>query len=454
MGARILIVDDSPTIRKVVASILERHDYVTEGAADGLEAIEKLGGGVSADLLLVDFVMPRMNGYQLCMALRQRDDLKRIPIVLMSAKGDKIRGRFVQQTGALDAITKPFDARGLLAVVESALDKKADFSSSRQDDPDDPLSSPRDRVSSLSTRTSRGALVLAEKLGKMLAPELDRLGIARIPDDELTRAFSHVLTPEAAADLATEVASLDLGGASGEVLSGDVSAVSIAEILQLLDMQKKTGALTLHHNRKRVTLFIREGALDFATYAGLPEEFLLGRYLVDSGGLSRDELDERIDESRRSGRVLGDYLVERGVLSAEDLSRALTQQTSELVYEVVRWKSGRFRFLQQADNALASRARLGLHTGGLVMEGFRRVDEWRLIEDSFDFGDVLFRDEMAIDHLSEQQRLTEDEERLLGEIDGVRSVGELLDELEGGSFENCKILYRLLNSRLVKRRTQ
>src|SRR3954465_13042395 len=65
----------------------------------------------------------RMNSYQFWRELRADPKLKNLPVVLMSAKGDKIRGQFVQQTGAIDAITKPFDARGLIAVIEGALKK-------------------------------------------------------------------------------------------------------------------------------------------------------------------------------------------------------------------------------------------------------------------------------------------------------------------------------------------
>ena len=77
-------------------------------------------------MVLLDIVMPRMNGYQFCREMRADEALRHLPVVLMSAKGDKIRGQFVQQTGAIDAITKPFDARGLLAVVEGALQKTAE----------------------------------------------------------------------------------------------------------------------------------------------------------------------------------------------------------------------------------------------------------------------------------------------------------------------------------------
>ena len=101
MGARILIVDDSPTIRKVVASILERHDYETVGASDGVHAMQVLATEErKPDLMLVDFVMPRMNGYQLCMSVRERPEYADVPVVLMSAKGDRIRGKFVQQTAS------------------------------------------------------------------------------------------------------------------------------------------------------------------------------------------------------------------------------------------------------------------------------------------------------------------------------------------------------------------
>jgi CheY-like chemotaxis protein len=67
MATRILVVDDSPTIRTVVSTILERNGYEPMIASDGQDAYDALSSGeVKADLLLVDFAMPRMNGYQLC----------------------------------------------------------------------------------------------------------------------------------------------------------------------------------------------------------------------------------------------------------------------------------------------------------------------------------------------------------------------------------------------------
>jgi hypothetical protein len=103
-------------------------------------------------------------------------------------------------------------------------------------------------------------------------------------------------------------------------------------------------------------------------------------------------------------------------------------------------------------NPAAVKAALGLPCGALVMEGFRRVDEWRLIEGSFDFDEVLYCDQVAIERMWDSSSLTNQEQRVLEVIDGERTVREIVDVMGGSAFELCKILYQFLNSRLVRRR--
>jgi len=180
MGARILVVDDSNTIRRVVCGILERHGFEPAPAADGQLAVEALTSAETPfDLVLLDFVMPKMNGFQFCRAIRAREEWKRLPVLLMSAKTDRIREQFVQQTGAIDAITKPFDAQALVAAVENALKRVATGHVA----PAAPLVF--DENEALSTRSgavreehairARATADFAAQLGNVLAPVIAKL---------------------------------------------------------------------------------------------------------------------------------------------------------------------------------------------------------------------------------------------------------------------------------------
>ena len=463
MSARILVVDDSPTIRKVVGSILEARAYQALLAGDGQEALEMLGTE-KVDLVLLDFVMPRMNGYQFCRELRADPELKNLPIVLMSAKGDKIRGQFVQQTGAIDAITKPFDARGLIAVIEGALKKHGEGrgrpvpeADAMPEDDDSGTESLRPSRTSFSEDPGLRKVQAAQEFGLALSgvvtPEL-----AKIPQlspqitEAIGLAVQRAITPDSMGAISTLLKALNFGENTRDALAGDISVISIAEVLQLLDLQRQSGVLSIFTRYSEITLYVKQGRLDFAASRGLRVEFRIGRYLVEDGAITREELQNVLDHRAGSKRLLGELLIQLGMVTDEQVKRALVRQTTELVYEVVRWNKGRFAFTVGAENTAATKAALGIETGGLVMEGFRRVDEWRLIEGSFDFDEVLYHDTVATERLGEDANLTRQERAVLNAIDGERTIREIVDLTGGSSFELCKILYQFLNSRLVRRR--
>jgi hypothetical protein len=228
--------------------------------------------------------------------------------------------------------------------------------------------------------------------------------------------------------------------------------ISIAEVLQLLDLQRQSGVLSIFTRYSEITLYVKQGRLEFAAARGLRVEFRIGRYLVEDGAITRDELQTVLDNRAGSKRLLGELLIQLGMATEEQVRRALVRQTTELVYEVVRWNKGRFAFMVGAETPAATKAALAIETGGLVMEGFRRVDEWRLIEGSFDFDEVLYHDTVAIERLGEDANLTRQERAVLSAIDGERTIREIVDLTGGSSFELCKIVYQFLNSRLVRRR--
>src|SRR5690606_28600375 len=121
-GELVLVIDDSPTITKVVQLVLTKAGYQVQTAADGEQGLASVRAQ-RPDLILLDFVMPRMNGYQFCRELVADAKLRDIPVVLMSAKGDQVGERFVKVMGIVDSITRPFSPEAITAVVQHTIGK-------------------------------------------------------------------------------------------------------------------------------------------------------------------------------------------------------------------------------------------------------------------------------------------------------------------------------------------
>lgn len=477
MGARILVVDDSNTIRRVVCGILERHGFDAAGASDGALAVEALTSAETPfDLVLLDFVMPKMNGFQFCRAIRSREEWKRLPVLLMSAKTDRIREQFVQQTGAIDAITKPFDAQALVAAVENALKRVAagqvvNMPPLVLDETDIPLSTRSPAMREENAIRMRAAADFAAQLGNVLAPI-----VAKLPEDvfgdeaRILEALTAKLGGEDIGLLARAVRSVDLTDKNVVVLNGNLGAIPIGAVLQLLQLEAQTGTLAIWNAESEVTIHMRGGLVDLVQSRGAGDEFRLGRFFLEEGLVTEEQLDDMVRSSQNpappsSGpssspfakKLLGDMLVEAGHVTEAQLKDALTKQSSELIYEVLRWQAGRFEFKQRSTqtsvSGLAERARLAMPVASIVMEGFRRVDEWRVIEQRLgSFDQVLLPDPASVDSLGEDKKLSHGEQAVLEAIDGERTVREVIAASHLSSFDACRILFQLIEARLVRRK--
>ncbi|HEY8429071.1 MAG TPA: DUF4388 domain-containing protein, partial [Sandaracinaceae bacterium] len=290
------------------------------------------------------------------------------------------------------------------------------------------------------------ARAIAERLGRALADHLEM----ESPAESIAARFS----PDALFALAHDLASL-VPGRDGELaLEGRIEHVPLGDVLQMLTHQRQTGVLEIEKEPARtprvVTVCLKNGAVQLALGRVEEVEFRLGRYLLREGLVDRDDL-ERILRHRGPARgLLGTHLVKLGYISAEELSKVLVAQTSELVYEALRWPRGRYRFVRFATRPEAVDAQLDLPVASILMEGLRRVDEWRLIEEQIgSFDDVPRRDEEALRNV-DTSRMSADERRVLDAIDGSRTVREIVEHVRMGSFEVCKILFQLVTSRLVR----
>ncbi len=120
MNGKILIADDEPNIVVALEYLLQRSGYEVHVARDGDEALSQVNA-LLPDLVLLDVMMPRRNGYEVCKAIKARAELQRTKVVMLSAKGRDAEVNLGMAAGADLYITKPFSTRELLAKIKTLL---------------------------------------------------------------------------------------------------------------------------------------------------------------------------------------------------------------------------------------------------------------------------------------------------------------------------------------------
>jgi DNA-binding response OmpR family regulator len=401
-GQTILVIDDSPTILKLVELSLTKAGYhvvTAENGEQGLEAAQ----AHHPDLILLDYLLPDLKGDDVCRAMTSQATLAGIPIIVMSARGEELSECFSVLSNVVNIISKPFAPEALLAVVVHTLQSPA------EEPPEAPPKS--DTHIDLST-------LLADSESQKNA----------------------MLDPSLTLDAA---------------LAGDLSIISIADVLLLLQDRAYSGVLGLSHGNAQLDFFLRDGKVDFASARGVSEEFLLGRFLVSGGHLEAAQVEAAIAARQAAGSkdLLGTYLCDKGYLTPDGLRKAVTKQTMALVFESLRWGTGRFAFHAHRDLPRPAReAALGLPTDSLILEGLRRVEEWRIIEQEIGNFDLTFvRNEDKLQNFG-RGKLLREEVRIVDLVNGKNTVREIVAASRLGSYEVSQILFRLLRGKLIRRR--
>jgi DNA-binding response OmpR family regulator len=404
-GEHLLVIDDSPTLLKVVEIALTKAGYRVDTAPDGNAGLALVREKSTVpDLILLDGMIPSGDSAEICRRLAGDATLGKVPVVVMATKGEDLEARFAKATNVVDYISKPFSPEALQALVTHVVESRTGKPGHREAG-----GPPSPAVSE--------ALALSTRLGD--APQLH-----------------------------------------GFALAGDLAVISMNEVLELLQEQSQTGTLAVVSTRSgaRVELVFRAGRLDFAAAAGVAEEFLLGRFVVEAGEVAPEALAAVLDDRARAATrppLFGADLIARGLLTEPGLARAMVRQTSELAYETLRWTEGVFQFRRLSPDELpelARRAALEISVDRLLLEGFRRVDEWRVIEREIDsFAEVFVRDEHKIAALP-RGTFTRDELTVLEVVNGRNTVREIVRSLRLGSFDVSRVLFRLLRAKLIRRR--
>ncbi len=261
-------------------------------------------------------------------------------------------------------------------------------------------------------------------------------------------------------------------------LEGTLRDFSLADIFQLIGIQKKTGILTLKNEGDVVTVSFLNGSVVSADSLKKNLEDRLGNVLVKSGRISEEKLREALRIQKETLQRLGYILVKGGFISHADLKEALRLQITQIVYRLFRWRDGEYHFSQEETVDYDREHFSPIGAESVLMEGIRMIDEWPIIERRIRSFEMVFRKtrpDAQITIASHADDGGEDLDAALGGsapagagrhhggellaqeqaeiyrlVDGRLNVQEMIDRSSKGEFETCRILYDLLSRGLVQ----
>ena len=212
-------------------------------------------------------------------------------------------------------------------------------------------------------------------------------------------------------------------------LSGTLKDFGIADILQLIGHQTKTGRLVLKSGADEVEVFFVDGNVVFATDKARNSRNLLGNLLLRAELLSQEQLDEALATQQRTLKRLGNILTESGSVTSSQLAQMMRLQTTETLYKLFAWKDGIYEFSQEDVDPARSTFE-PIRAESILLEGFRRIDEWPALKKKVPWAEATF------------ESLKELDTRDLPPIDD-RGAGADGNEAEGKPNERHKLLYKL-----------
>lgn len=307
--ALILVVEDNEDVRNVITIYLRRNGYAVSEASDGIGALEATEN-VNPDLILLDVLLPRLDGIEVLKKLRRSSVGKNVPVVMMSA---------VLQTRDLKAETsrfrvssflqKPFQMRSLMEHVKAALRNHRQVEQS----------------SSVNLISNNHSGWKAEK----------RLQMER-------------------RDLETE---------------GNLIDVPVPEILHRIFVESRTGRLCIFSTVTEKRIYFQNGLPVYAE-SSIPEE-TLGSYLVRNGKISPVQHRSALEEMNRTGRHFGEVLLKLGLLGPHDLFIELESHLTEKVISTFAWTSGTYRF-EGGDSWKDDVIVVRMKSGRILLDGIQR----------------------------------------------------------------------------------
>ncbi len=231
-------------------------------------------------------------------------------------------------------------------------------------------------------------------------------------------------------------------------LRGNLGDFSIAQLLNLINLARKTGTLTVERSGKRAELAFREGRLIHATVDGDGSQ--LAAALLRSGLITEEHA--RTIASRagdRGDKELGLLLVSAGYVSRDDILQSVRSHILDNVYPLFTWSDGRFRFesgLPTDDDVIT----VPIHLENVIMQGIRRLEEWEQLQEELPDLDVSLKFADRPRANLRDINLNVEEWRVISFINPRNTIRQIAHYNNLSDFRIRKIVYGLLQAGLVE----
>jgi CheY-like chemotaxis protein len=433
-GEKILNIDDSPTVQRLIEMILSSQGYQVVLASDGEEGIEKAKSERPA-LILVDFVMPKMNGYQVCKVLKEDPEFRDTPIILVTSKGDKVGSKFVDVLGISEYFTKPFQPEELLAKIREVLDKKAQDAAAAKAASAAAAAKIRPAPSAVPARGGAGIIPAPESLDAQITAV-----VKRILEDFVRNTLPDIIRKE-----------LGTGPVGGDVaIHGSLAAFRIVELMQMLALQRQSGRLVISRKEGEAEIFFKDGAICFAGCSMNGSVPGMEGLLKKTCRVGEDGLQHARRIAEMTGQPIDGVLAQEKLLDQKTFGACLRRHTETVVFKALGWKDGEFLFDKAQPPVFANP--VALKVDDLILEGTRRSDEWVLIQQKIPNFSMVF--EPLIGNAEELTRrgLSDMDLRVFAMVDGRRSVQDIVDQAFLSDFDVSKSLFILLSVNLIRKK--
>jgi hypothetical protein len=246
-------------------------------------------------------------------------------------------------------------------------------------------------------------------------------------------------------------------------LEGTLEDFSLADIFQLIGIQRKTGILTLKNSQETVSVTFHHGMVVGADSIPKKLEDRLGKVLVKTGLITQEGLKEALDLQQKTLQKIGFILVDQKYISKDQLKEALQIQVTQMIYRLFRWTSGEYYFDQKARvDPEAAESIPPVSAESILMEGIHMIDEWPVIEKKISNTNLVFRpmipaEDLELNDQDGEERVNGDKVRLSREeysvyqlVNGQSTVAEVVEGSKLGEFHTCKAIYDLLERKIIE----